>query len=68
VSVPQGVEELSAKELSEGAHGKEVVAGDGDPALGLRGQTPSGDDAVDMRVKAQIASPCVEDRGERRQR
>ena len=64
VSEAHCIEELSAEELPEGVDRKEVVAGGGDPALGIRGQTSSGDDAVDVGVKAQVASPGVKDGGD----
>jgi len=64
VSEAHCIEELSAEELPQGVDRKEVVAGGGDPALGIRGQTTAGDDAVDVGVKAQVSSPGVKDGGD----
>src|SRR6188472_1514186 len=64
VGAPEGVEELSAEQLSERAHGKEVVHRGGDPALRVERQAASGDDAVDVGVEAQVARPGVQDRGD----
>lgn len=60
----EGIEELSAEELTEGADGKEVVDGGGDPAQRIEGQAAAGDDAMDMGVKAQVACPGVQDAGD----
>src|SRR5262249_2775140 len=60
----QGVEQLSPEQLAQDAHGKEVVDRGGDPALAVERQTAPGDDAMDMGVKAQLASPGVQNGGD----
>ena len=46
VGASEGVEDLSAEQLPEGADGKEVVDGGGDPALRIGRQAAAGDDAM----------------------
>lgn len=64
VSTEESIEQLSPKERSERTDGKEVMERSGDPSLHVDGQAASGDDAVEMRVKAQVASPGVEHGGD----
>ena len=55
------MEELCTKERAEDAHKKEVARARADPAVvGVR-PTAARDDAVDVRMKAQIARPGVKD-------
>ena len=64
VGAAQAVEELSAQQLAQGAHGKQEVRGRGDPALTIERQATTGDDAVDMRVEAKLACPGVQHAGD----
>jgi hypothetical protein len=64
VGAAQGSEHLAAEQGAEDAHRKEKVGRGGDPALAVARQAASGDDAVDVGVKAQVAPPGVQDAGD----
>src|SRR5450759_2241692 len=55
------VQEDSAKEAREHAHGQEEVLFAGDPALAISRQAAGGDDAVKMGMVEQVLSPGVQD-------
>lgn len=58
----QGCQELAAEQLAQHFHGQEILASAGDPTLAVERQTAAGDDTVQMRMKAQLLSPGVQDR------
>ena len=53
-------EHLSAEEGAHHSNGEEEVAARAHPALRVVGETAAGNDGVHVRVKAEVARPCVQ--------
>lgn len=59
----ESIEKLTAKECSEDHNGKDVVAIAANPCIPRRRESTPCDDAVEMRMKVEFASPCVQNSG-----
>jgi hypothetical protein len=59
VGVSEAVEKLAAEQVGQHANGEQVLLAAGDPAVAMRREATAGDDAVDVWMKPQIASPGV---------
>ena len=64
VGLAQGVAELGAKDGRKSCGGKQKVLSGGQPSLTIGGQATTGNEVVNVRVVAEIASPGMEDADE----
>ena len=60
VSHSEVCDELLAEKATQHTHGDEEVLSARDPVIAIKGDSPTWDDAVDVRMMVQILTPCVE--------